>query len=103
MKRHLKRKQYELLHNVLGVLAAELADVEDSLYQGKQCSAHAQIPSNPIWVFSFSLQINPSESGNVSFFSSSRGTSIGVTHTMNLKIEKFDIFIFTSKRMDEKQ
>ena len=34
MKRHLKKKQYELLHNVLGVLAAELADVEDSLYQG---------------------------------------------------------------------
>ena len=39
MKRHLKRKQFELLHNALGLIAAELADVEDSFHKGKQCSA----------------------------------------------------------------
>ena len=48
------------------------------------------------------LQINTSESGNVSFFSSFRGHSIGVTHTINWKIEKFDIFIFTSKHIEKK-
>ena len=102
MKRHLKRKQFELLHNALGVKAAELANVEDSFHQGKQCSMHAQMQSTQIWVSSFSLQINTSGSGNVSFFSSSHGLSIGVTHTINLKIEKFDISIFTSKHMEKK-
>ena len=33
MKRHLKRKESELLHNALGNMAAELADVEDSFHQ----------------------------------------------------------------------
>ena len=32
MKRHLKSKQFELVHNALGFVAAELADVEDSLH-----------------------------------------------------------------------
>ena len=36
MKRHLKRKQFELVHNVLGIMAAELADVQDSFHHGKQ-------------------------------------------------------------------
>ena len=93
MKRHLKRKQLELFHIALGIMAAELEDVEDRFHQGKQCSAHAQMHSSQIWVSSFSLQINTSESGNVSFFSYSRGLSTGVTHTIYLKIEKFDIFI----------
>ena len=75
-------------------MAAELMDAEDSFHQGKQCSAHAQMQSRQIWVSSFSLQTNSSESGNVLFFSSFRGLSIGLTHTINLKIEKFDIFIF---------
>ena len=43
MKRQLKRKQLGLLHNALGVMAAELADVEDSFHQEKHCSAHAQM------------------------------------------------------------
>ena len=68
MKRHLKKKQFEPLHNALGVMATELADVEDSFHQGKQCSAHVQMQSSQIWVCSFALEINPSESGNVSFF-----------------------------------
>ena len=72
-------------------MAAELAGVGDSLHQGKQCSMHAQMQSGQIWVSSFSLQINTSESGNILFFSSSRGLFIGVTHTINLKIEKFDM------------
>ena len=46
MKKHLKRKQFERLHNALGVMATELADAEDSLHQGKQCSAHAQMQSS---------------------------------------------------------
>ena len=103
MKRHMKGKQFELLHNTLGIMAAELADVEDSFHQGKQCSAHAQMQSSQIWVSSFSLQISTSESANVSFFSPPCGLSIGVTHAINLKIEKFDIFTFTSKHMDKKQ
>ena len=70
-----KKETNELLYNDLGVMAAELADVEDS------SSVRIQNP----------------------FFSSSRGLSIVVTHTINLKIEKFDIFIFTSKHMDQKQ
>ena len=57
MERHLKTKQFELLYNALGVMAAELADVGDSFHQGKQCSKHAQIESNQICVCSFSLQI----------------------------------------------
>ena len=84
-------------------MAAELANVEDSFHKGKGCSVHAQMQSSQIWVSSFSLQINPSEPGNVSFFSCSRGLSIGVTHIINLKIEKFDIFILTSKQTDKKQ
>ena len=59
-------------------MAAELADVEGSFLQVKQCSAHALIQLNQIWVSRFSLQINSSESGNVSFSSSSRGLSIDV-------------------------
>ena len=39
MKKHLKRKQSGLLHNAPSVMAAELADAEDSFHQGKQCSA----------------------------------------------------------------
>ena len=74
----MKRKQFELLHNALGVMAAELADVEDSFRQGKQYSAHARVQSSQLWVFSFSIQINTSESGNGSFFSSSHGLAIGV-------------------------
>ena len=34
MKRNLIRKQFELLHNALGVMAEELADVKDSFYLG---------------------------------------------------------------------
>ena len=98
-----KRKQNELLRNALGVMAAELVDVQDSFHQGRQCSAHAQMQSSQIWVSRFSLQINPSEFGIVSFFSSSPGLPIGVNHTINQKIEKFDIFIFTSKHMDKKK
>ena len=37
---------------------------------------------------------------NISFFSFSCGLSTGVTQIMNIKAEKFDIFIFTSKHMD---
>ena len=37
----------------------------------------------------------PSKPGNVSFFLLTHGLSVGVTHTMNMEIEKFDIFIFT--------
>ena len=33
MKTHLKRKQFELLRNALGVMAVGLADVEDSFNQ----------------------------------------------------------------------
>ena len=36
MRRHLERKQNELLHHTLGFIALELADVEDSLHQVKQ-------------------------------------------------------------------
>ena len=82
MKRHLKKKQFELLHNALGIMAPELADVEDSFRQRKQCSAHAQLLSSQISVSSFSLQINTSESENVSFLSSSHDLSIGVPHTI---------------------
>ena len=78
MKRHQERKQFELLRTALGFLAAELADVENSFHHGKQCSAHAQIDSSQIWVSTFSLQIKPSESGNVTFFSSSRDLPIAV-------------------------
>ena len=46
MKRHLERKQFEPLHNILGVMAAELADVEDGFHQEKKCSGHAQIQSS---------------------------------------------------------
>ena len=56
----------ELLHNALGVMAAELADVEESFCQGKQCSGHSEMESSQIWVSSFSSQINPSEHWNVS-------------------------------------
>ena len=83
-------------------MAAELADVEDRFHLGKQCNAHAQMQSGEISVSSFSLQMKTSESGNVSFSSSSRSRSIGVTHTINLKIKKFDKCIFTSKHMDKK-
>ena len=102
MKRHLKRKQFELLCNALGVMAAELADIEDSFHHGKQCTAHAQFQSSQIWVYSVSLQTDISEFENCSFFSSSHGVSIGVNHTMNLNIKKFDIFISTNEHMDKK-
>ena len=100
MNRHLEREQNELLHNTLGFMAAVSADAEDSLHQGKQCTAHAQMQLSQIWMCSFSLQTNPSESENVWFFSSSHGLSSGVTHTINLKTEN-DIFIFTSKHIDK--
>ena len=48
MKRCLKRKKFELLHNALGVIAAESVDVESSSYQGKECSAHAHKQSSQI-------------------------------------------------------
>ena len=64
MKKHLKRKQSELLHNAPGVMAAEVADVKDSFHQGKQCSAHAQMQSSQIW-------INFSESRNLGISHSS--------------------------------
>ena len=35
MKKYLERKQFELLHNALGVMVAELVDAEDSFHQGK--------------------------------------------------------------------
>ena len=53
MKIHLKRKQFELLHNVLCIMAAELADVEGSIHQMKQSSAHAEMQSSQIWVSNF--------------------------------------------------
>ena len=90
------------MHNALGVKAAELADVEDTFHQLKQCSGHAQMQLSQIWVSRFSLRINATESGNVSFFSLSSGLFTGVTHTINLKNEKFGIFIFTRKHMDKK-
>ena len=34
MKRHLNWRQFELLHNAIGIVAAELADTKDSLYHG---------------------------------------------------------------------
>ena len=102
MKRHLKRKQSELLHNNLSFMAAGFADVEDSFQQVKQFTAHARMESSQIGMSSFSLQINSSESGSVSFFSSPHVLSNSVTHTINVKIEKIDVFIFTSKHMDRK-
>ena len=35
MKRHLKTKQFEPLHNALGVMTAEVANVEDSFHHGR--------------------------------------------------------------------
>ena len=64
MNRLLKRKQFELLHNALGFMAADAADAEDSFHHGKHCSGYAQKRFIQIWVFSFCLQINTSESGN---------------------------------------
>ena len=43
-------------------MAAELADVEDSFHQGKECSGHAQMELSQIWVSSFPLRLNTSES-----------------------------------------
>ena len=51
-------KQNEILHNTLGFMAAELADVEDSSHLGEQCTAHSQMQLKQIWMSSFSLQIN---------------------------------------------
>ena len=45
------------MNNTLSVMAAELANVEDNFYKGKQCSAHAQMQSSQIWMSSLSLQI----------------------------------------------
>ena len=59
--------------------------------------------SSQIWMSSFSSWINPSEPENVSLFSFSCGLAAGVTQIMDLKVEKFDIFFFTSKYMDRKQ
>ena len=57
-----KREAIELLHNTLGVMAAELADAENGFHQGKQCSVHSEMQSSQIWVSSFSLQMNTSGS-----------------------------------------
>ena len=90
MERHLKMKQFELLYNALGVMAAELADVGDSFHQGKQCSKHAQIESNQICVCSFSREcLIP------------RGLAICATHKMNLEIEKCEFSSFSGKHMDK--
>ena len=102
-KKTSERKQFELLHNALDVMDPELAVIEDIFHQGKQYSAHAQMQSSQIRLSSFYLKINASESWNVSFFLTSRGVSIGVTQTINLKFEKLGIFIFTNKHMDKKQ
>ena len=58
MKRYLKRKQSELLHNALGFMAAKLMAVEDSFQQGKQSSVHARTQTSQIWVSGFCLQIS---------------------------------------------
>ena len=52
MKRHLERKQNEPLHGTLGFMAPELKDVEDSFYQVKQWTAHAQMQASQIWMSS---------------------------------------------------
>ena len=51
MKRDLKMIQFDLLRNAVGVMAAELANAEDSFHQGKKCSvhAHAQMQSAQNW------------------------------------------------------
>ena len=48
MKRHLSRKQFELLHNTLGVMAADLTNAENSFHQGKkeQCACKDAIKPN---------------------------------------------------------
>ena len=39
MKRQSERKQFELLHNALGIMAAELEDVDDSSVKGtRRCN-----------------------------------------------------------------
>ena len=83
MKKRIKRKQLELLHDALGIMAAELVSVENSLNQRKQCRCN-QAKFGPL---SFSLQINPLEHVSVSFLSYFHGLSIGVTHTINLKTD----------------
>ena len=60
------------------------------------------LQSSQIWMSSVTLQIDTSKFENCSFFSSSHGVSIGVNHTINLKIKKFDIFISTSEHMYKK-
>ena len=46
---------------------------------------------------------NASAPGTVSFFSFPHCLSSGVTYIMDLKIEKFDVFIFRGKAVDRKQ
>ena len=103
MKRHLKKKQNGPLHDTQGFNAAELQAVKDSVQEVNDCSAYAQIQSSQIRTSSFSSWMNPSEPGNISFLSFSCGRSNGVTEIMNIKAEKFDTFIFTSKQMGRKR
>ena len=91
-----KRKRTELLLHAQGFTAAKSEAVKDT-------TAHPQITSGQLGVSSFSLCINPSEPGTVSLFLVPCSLPRGLTYTMRLKTEKFDIFIIISKHMDRKQ
>ena len=92
MKRYLKRKQFELLHNAVGVMAAKLADVE--IASTRENSVVRILCCNQA---GFRCQILFTDKHfrilEVSFFSPFHNLSFGVTHTTNLEIEEFDIFI----------
>ena len=51
MKRRIKRKQLELLHDALGIMAAELVSVENSLNQRKQCRCNQAKFGRPQFLF----------------------------------------------------
>ena len=62
---------------------------------------HPQMQSNQTGMSSFFLGINPSGTGNGSFFPCHCGLCGGVTYKVSPRIEKFDVFISISKHKDK--